>query len=186
MNLPGGLPDLSKPPSAEQLAQSMEQITSIFSSPQFKEMLSDPAKMETSLETLRVSLLKALEEMEKGDNPMMTIMLAQIKSQVGAAFPGGWDGLKAIVIDPAQWKEMTGGLIDAMRSLGEADLKSLMDQAMAAATGGLPELGGPGAGGAGGLGGGFPSVGRSMLGDPLGGDTAGTLAGLDDLSEGED
>lgn len=165
----------------------MEQITSLLSSPQFKDMMADPAKMEASLETLRLALLGALEEMEKGDNPMMTLMLGQIKGQVGAAFPGGWDGLKAMIGDAAQWKQMTGGLMDVMSSLGEDDLKSIMDQAMGAAAGGMPGLGGaPGAGAAGGLGGGFPGLGGNTLGDALGGDVAGTLAGLDDLSEGED
>lgn len=164
----------------------MEQITSLLSSPQFKEMMANPAKMEASLETMRVSLLSALEEMEKGDNPMMTMMLGQIKSQVGAAFPGGWDGLKAMIGDAAQWKAMTSGLVDAMKSLGEEDLKTLMNQAMGAAAGGLPGLGGSAGGAAtGGMEQGFPGMGGNTLGDALHGDASGTLAGLDDLSEGE-
>jgi len=142
--------------------------------------------MEASLETMRVSLLGSLEEMEKSDNPMMTMMLEQIKSQVGTAFPGGWDGLKAMIGDAAQWKQMTRGLVDAMRSLGEEDLKTIMNQVMGAAAGGLPGLGGPAGGAAtGGMGSGFPGMGGNTLGDALGGDAPGTLAGLDDLSEGE-
>jgi len=164
----------------------MEQITSLLSSPQFKEIMANPAKMEASLENIRMSLLSALEEMEKGDNPMMTMMLGQIKSQVGTAFPGGWDGLKAMISDAAQWKAMTSGLVDAMRSLGEEDLKTLMNQAMGAAAGGLPGLGGSAGGAAtGGMEAGFPGMGGNTLGDALHGDASDTLAGLDDLSEGE-
>jgi len=143
--------------------------------------------MEASLETMRQSLLNALEEMEKSDNAMMTMMLEQIKSQVVTAFPGGWEGLKAMITDPALWKEMTGGLVDAMRSLGEEDLKVIMNQAIGAAGSSLPGLGGSaGSAAAGRLGEGFPNIGGSTLGDALGGDAPGTLAGLDDLSEGED
>merc|ERR1719232_172003 len=60
MDLPG-MPDLSKPPSAEQMQQGMEQLTSMLSSPQFKDMLSDPTKMEEALESMRKSLLTTLE-----------------------------------------------------------------------------------------------------------------------------
>lgn len=115
--LPGGMPDMSQPPSPEQLQQSMEQFTSLLSSPQFKEMMNDPAKMESSLETMRVSLVSALEEMEKGDNPMMAMMMDQMKGQLAQSFPGGWDGLKELIEDPEKWKEMMGGLVDVMKSL---------------------------------------------------------------------
>mmetsp|Transcript_43046 Transcript_43046/g.77382 ORF Transcript_43046/g.77382 Transcript_43046/m.77382 type:complete len:210 (-) Transcript_43046:88-717(-) len=128
MNLPGGMPDLSQPPNPEQIAQSMEQFTSLLSSPQFKEMMANPAKMEESLETLRIALLGALEEMEKGDNPMMKMMMEQMKVQLAQAFPGGWDGLKAMIEDADQWKEMMGGLVDVLKSLGEEDLNNIMSQ----------------------------------------------------------
>lgn len=183
MNLPGGMPDLNSPPSPEQLQQSMEQMTALLSSPQFKEMLNDPAKLEESLETMRQSLLGVLEEMEKGDNPMMKMMMEQMKQQMASSFPGGWDGMKAMVTDQAKWKEMMGGLVDLMKSLGEEDLNAIMGQ-MAGMGGGMPGMGGMG-GGMPGMGG-LPGMGGSTLGDALGGDSAGTLAGLDDLSEGED
>lgn len=144
--------------------------------------MDDPAKMEASLETMRTSLLSALEEMEKGDNPMMTMMMEQMKGQLAQAFPGGWDGLKQLIEDPDQWKEMMGGLMEVMKSLGEEDLGKLMSQMAGAGMGGggMPGMGGGMPSGMGGMGGGNP------FGDALGGDTAGTLAGLDDLSEGED
>mmetsp|Transcript_38677 Transcript_38677/g.67870 ORF Transcript_38677/g.67870 Transcript_38677/m.67870 type:complete len:189 (+) Transcript_38677:1090-1656(+) len=181
MNLPGGMPDLSQPPNPEQIAQSMEQFTSLLSSPQFKEMMANPAKMEESLETLRIALLGALEEMEKGDNPMMKMMMEQMKVQLAQAFPGGWDGLKAMIEDADQWKEMMGGLVDVLKSLGEEDLNNIMSQM--AGMGGMGGGGMPGMGGMGGMGGGMPGMGGNSA---FGGDTTGTLAGLDDLSEGED
>ncbi|KAL7429699.1 hypothetical protein ACHAXH_001237 [Discostella pseudostelligera] len=190
MNLPSGagsdsagkmLNDLmsQQPPSPEQIQQSMEQFTSLLSSPQFKEMLNDPAKLEASLETMRNSLLSALEEMEKGDNPMMKIMLEQMKSQLAQSFPGGWDGLKELIEDADKWKEMMGGLMDVMKSLGDEDWSKIMSQMMMGGMGG--GMGGMGMGDMmSGMGGG------NTLGDAFGGDTSGTLAGLDDLSEGED
>ena len=171
---------MSKPPSPQQIQQSMEQFSSLLSSPQFKEMMNDPSKMEAQLETMRTSILSALDEMEKGDNPMIIMMLEQMKSQLAQSFPGGWDGLKELIEDADKWKEMMGGLIDVMKSLGEDDLNNIMQQMMAA--GGMAGGGGgmpPGMGGFGG---------DSTFGDAFGGDgdTTGTLAGLDDLSEGED
>ena len=170
----------------------MEQFTSLLSSPQFKEMLADPSKMEAQLETMRLSLVSALDEMEKGDNPMMKMMLEQMKGQLAGSFPGGWDGLRGMINDADKWKEMMGGLIDVIKSLGEEDLGMIMQQMMAAGAGGgaMGGMGGglPGMGGMGGAGGmgGMPGMGGgSTLGDALG-DAAGTLAGLDDLSEGED
>eukprot|EP00578_Thalassiosira_sp_NH16_P001285 CAMPEP_0181134066 /NCGR_PEP_ID=MMETSP1071-20121207/31878_1 /TAXON_ID=35127 /ORGANISM="Thalassiosira sp., Strain NH16" /LENGTH=217 /DNA_ID=CAMNT_0023220537 /DNA_START=161 /DNA_END=811 /DNA_ORIENTATION=+ len=131
MNLPGGgMPDMSQPPSPEQLQQSMEQFTSLLSSPQFKEMLADPSKMEAQLETMRLSLVSALDEMEKGDNPMMKMMLEQMKGQLAGSFPGGWDGLRGMINDADKWKEMMGGLIDVIKSLGEEDLGMIMQQMM--------------------------------------------------------
>ena len=73
-------------------------------------MMNDPSKMEAQLETMRTSILSALDEMEKGDNPMMTMMLEQMKSQLAQSFPGGWDGLKELIEDADKWKEMMGGL----------------------------------------------------------------------------
>jgi len=181
------MPDLSQPPDMAQLAQSMEQITALLSSPQFKEIMNDPSKLEASLETMRLSLLGALEEMEKGDNAMMKMMMEQMKVQLAGSFPGGWDGLKGMIEDAEQWKEMMGGLVEVVKGLGEEDLNNIMSQ-MAGAAG----MGGgmPGMGGMGGMGGGLPGMpgmGGSTLGDALGGgDASGTLAGLDDLSEGED
>ncbi len=167
-----------QPPSPEQIQQSMEQFMSLLSSPQFKEMLNDPSKMEASLETMRQSLLSALEEMEKGDNPMMKIMLEQMKSQLAQSYPGGWDGLKELIMDADKWKEMMGGLMDVMKSLGDEDWSKIMSQMMMG-------------GGGGGMGGSMGDMlsgmgGGNTLGDAFGGDTSGTLAGLDDLSEGED
>mmetsp|Transcript_13073 Transcript_13073/g.23711 ORF Transcript_13073/g.23711 Transcript_13073/m.23711 type:complete len:271 (+) Transcript_13073:142-954(+) len=198
MNLPGGMPDLSQPPDMAQIAQSMEQITALLSSPQFKEIMNDPAKLEASLETMRLSLLGALEEMENGDNAMMKMMMEQMKVQLAGAFPGGWDGLKGMIEDAEQWKEMMGGLVEVVKGLGEEDLKNIMSQMAGAAGmggmagGGMPGMGGMGGGmaGMGGMGGGLPGMpgmGGNTLGDALGGgDASGTLAGLDDLSEGED
>lgn len=145
--------------------------------------------MEASLETMRISLLGALEEMEKGDNPMMVMMMEQMKSQLAGAFPGGWDGLKELINDAEKWKEMMGGLVDVLKSLGEEDLNAMMSQM--ASMGGMGGGGMPGMGGLpgmGGMGGGMPGMGGNTLGgaDMFGGDTSGTLAGLDDLSEGED
>lgn len=178
MNLgPNGLPDMSNPPTPQQLQQSMEQFTSLLSSPQFKEMMNDPTKMEAQLETMRTSLLNTLTEMEKGDNPMMTMMLNQMKTQLAQSFPGGWDGVKELIEDKTKWKEMCNGLIDVMKNLSDDDLKNIMGQ-----------MGG--AAGMGGMGGGMPGMGGfggdSSFGDAFGGDVSGTLAGLDDLSEGED
>ena len=145
-------------------------------------MLSDPSKMEEQLETMRISLLGAIEEMEKGDNPMMSMMMEQMKQQMSQSFPGGWDGLKELISDADKWKEMMGGLMDVMKSLGEEDIGNIMSQ-MAGAAGGAGGMGGlPGMGGMG-----MPGMGGNTLGDTLGGgDISGTLAGLDDLSEGED
>lgn len=174
------MPDFSKPPSPDQLAKSMEQFTALLSSPQIKEMMNDPEKMETQLETMRQSLLGALEEIEKGGNPMMTMMMEQMKQQLAASYPGGWDGLKEMIEDADKWKEMMGGIVEVMKSLNEEDLNSIMSQ-MAGAAGGMPGMGSmPG------MGGGMPGMGGNTLGDALGGDSSGTLAGLDDLSEGED
>jgi len=181
----GGMPDMSSPPSPEQIQQSMEQFTSLLASPQFKEIMNDPTKLAGALETMRTSLQNALEEMEKGDNAMMKIMMEQMKSQLAQAFPGGWDGLKELIDDKDKWAEMMGGLVDVLKSLGEEDLNAIMGQMAGAA--GMGGMGGgmPGMGGMGGMGG-MPGMGGNTLGDALGGDIAGTLAGLDDLSEGED
>jgi len=179
MNLgPNGLPDMSNPPTPQQLQQSMEQFTSLLSSPQFKEMMNDPTKMEAQLETMRTSLLNTLAEMEKGDNPMMTMMLNQLKTQLAQSFPGGWDGVKELIEDKMKWKEMCNGLIDVMKNLSDDDLKNIMGQ-----MGGAAGMGGMGGGMPGGMGG---FGGDSSFGDAFGGDVSGTLAGLDDLSEGED
>ena len=78
-NLPwfgaGGLLDPSKPPGPEDIRRLMEQATSLLSSPQFEEMMADPAKMEEGLEKMRTMLLSALAEMENGNNPMVTMMM---------------------------------------------------------------------------------------------------------------
>jgi hypothetical protein len=63
---------------------------------------------------------------------------------------------------------MAGAIVKAMRSLGEEDIHKIMAQI--AATGGM---------GSGMLGG----KGCATWGDALGGNNAGMLAGLDDLSE---
>ena len=69
---------------------------------------------------------------------------------------------KQLIEDLDQWREMVGAMVKAMRSSGEV--------AQMAATGGL---------GSGMLGG----KGCATLGDAFGGNNAGMLAGLDDLSE---
>lgn len=109
--------------------------------------------------------------MENGDNPMMKMMMEQMKSQMAAAFPGGWDGMKEIVTNQEKWKEMMGGLVEVVKGMGEEDFQMIMNQM----------------GGAAGMGGGMgmPS-GMGGMGMPGLDDAAGTLAGLDDLSEGED
>ena len=166
MGMPGG----GAPPSPEEMQKSMEQFSSMLSSPQFKEMLNDPEKLDVQLETMRQSLLGALQEMEKGDNPMMKMMMEQMKQQLASSFPGGWDGLKAMIEDQAQWKEMMGGLVEVVKNMGEEEWAQIMGQM----GGDMPGMGGgmPGMGGMGGMGG-MPGL----------GDTAGTLAGLDDLAE---
>jgi len=180
MNLPGmggagggSLSDMlnQPPPGPEQIQQTMEQMMSLLSSPQVREMMNDPAKMEASLEAMRTSLLSALNEMENGDNVMVRMMLEQMKGQVGEAFPGGWEGLRELIEDPEKWRMMMGGMMDAMRSLGEEDIGKIMSQ-IASMSGGMP-----------GMGGGVPGMGGGFLGDAFGDDDAGTLAGLDDLSE---
>eukprot|EP00577_Skeletonema_sp_RCC1716_P000272 CAMPEP_0113388818 /NCGR_PEP_ID=MMETSP0013_2-20120614/9285_1 /TAXON_ID=2843 ORGANISM="Skeletonema costatum, Strain 1716" /NCGR_SAMPLE_ID=MMETSP0013_2 /ASSEMBLY_ACC=CAM_ASM_000158 /LENGTH=241 /DNA_ID=CAMNT_0000271831 /DNA_START=78 /DNA_END=803 /DNA_ORIENTATION=+ /assembly_acc=CAM_ASM_000158 len=176
-NIPG-MPDLSQPPSPEQLEQSMQQMQSLLSSPQFKEMLNDPSKMEEQLEVMRQALLSALNEMENGDNPMMKMMMEQMKSQMAGAFPGGWDGMKEIVTNQEKWKEMMGGLVEVVKGMGEEDFQMIMNQMSGAAMGG-GGMGGMGMPpGMGGMGGGMGMPGLD--------DASGTLAGLDDLSEGED
>lgn len=55
--------------------------------------------MEEQLENARVNLLKLLSDLENGEgelggNPMMKMMMDQMKEQVGQMYPGGWDGLK--------------------------------------------------------------------------------------------
>ena len=92
-NVPG-MPDLSQPPTPEQIQSSFAQFQNLFNSPQFQSILNDPTKMEEQIENLRQNLLSSLNEMEKGENPMMKMMMEQMKSQMGAIFPGGWDGLK--------------------------------------------------------------------------------------------
>eukprot|EP00956_Cyclotella_meneghiniana_P012537 scaffold17839_cov72-Cyclotella_meneghiniana.AAC.4 len=128
-----GMPDLSQPPSPEQMQQSMAQFQSLLSSPQFQSILNDPQKLD--------------EQME-------------VKSQVASSFPGGWDGIKALIEDEAKFKEMARGFVDVVKGLGEEDWSSIMSQM-----------------GAAGMGGGMPGMGLPGM------DTANTLAGLDDLSE---
>ena len=121
---------------------------------------------------MRQALLSALNELESSDNsnPMMKLMMEQMKQQMATSFPGGWDGMKEIVQNEEKWKEMMGGLVDVVKGLGEEEMKMIMSQ-----------LGGAGMGG----GMGMPS-GMGMGGMPGFDDASGTLAGLDDLSEGED
>jgi hypothetical protein len=165
------MPDLSQPPSPEQLEQSIQQFQSLLSSPQFKEILNDPIKLEEQLETMRQALLSALEEMENGDNPMMKMMMGQMKSQMASVFPGGWDGMKELVMNQEKWKEMMGGLVEVVKGMGEEDFQMIMNQMSgAAAMGGMGGMGMP----------------PGMGGMPGLDDASGTLAGLDDLSEGED
>ncbi len=144
MNLPGmgSLSDVlnQPPPGPEQIQQTMEQMMSLLSSPQVREMMNDPAKMEASLEAMRASLLSALNEMENGENVMMRMMLEQMKGQVGQSFPGGWEGLRELIEDPEKWRMMMGAMVDAMRSLGEEDIGKIMSQ-IASMGGGMPETG---------------------------------------------
>lgn len=174
-----GMPDLSQPPSPQQLQQSMEQFQQLLSSPQFKEMLNDPTKLDEQLETMRQALLSTLKEMEKGDNPMMSMMMEQMKVQMAGVFPGGWDGMMELVNSQEKWKEMMNGLVEIVKGMGEDDFQQIMNQMSGAAAmggmGGMPGMGDMGSGGMPGL---------SGLG--MDNDTSGTLAGLDDLSEGED
>lgn len=141
--------------------------------------MENPTKMDETLETMRTSIMAALNEMENGDNVMVKMMLNQMKEQVGQSFPGGWDGLKQLIEDPEQWREMTSALVEAMRNLGENDIKNIMAQM--AAMGGAAGGGGIGGGMPGGQGGMGMGMGGPTLGDTF--DDAGTLAGLDDLSE---
>ncbi len=94
-----GLPDLSAPPSPEQLQQSMAQFQALLASPQFQAILNDPSKLEEQLENARQNVLKLLHDLENGEgelggNPMMKMMMEQMKGQVAEVYPGGWDGLK--------------------------------------------------------------------------------------------
>lgn len=155
-----GMPDLSQPPSPEQMQQSMAQFQALLSSPQFQSILNDPQKLDEQVEVMRQAILNSIKEMEKGDNPMMTMMMEQVKSQVASSFPGGWDGIKALIEDEAKWKEMVGGFVEVMKGMGEEDWNQIMNQMGGAA-----------------LGGGMPGMGLPGM------DTANTLAGLDELSE---
>jgi hypothetical protein len=181
--MPDNISDLlnnQSPPGPEQIQQTIEQFANLLTSPQVQEMMANPAKMTETLETMRTSIMAALNEMENGDNVMVKMMLNQMKEQVGQSFPGGWEGLKQLIEDPEQWREMTSALVEAMRNLGEDDIKNIMAQ--------MAAMGGAGMmGGGGGIGGGMPGgiggmgMGGATLGDTY--DDAGTLAGLDDLSE---
>lgn len=144
--------------------------------------------MEEQLENARVNLLKLLSDLENGEgelggNPMMKMMMDQMKEQVGQMYPGGWDGLKELVENEEKWKVTMSGFIDVIKSMGDEDWSSIMNGmgGMGGMGGGMPGMGGMG---------GFPGMGAgaagSTLGDAFGGDSAGTLAGLDELSEGED
>lgn len=182
LNMPDNISDLlnnQSPPGPEQIQQTIEQFANLLTSPQVQEMMANPAKMTETLETMRTSIMAALNEMENGDNVMVKMMLNQMKEQVGQSFPGGWEGLKQLIEDPEQWREMTSALVEAMRNLGEDDIKNIMAQ--------MAAMGGAGMMGGGGIGGGMPGgiggmgMGGATLGDTY--DDAGTLAGLDDLSE---
>lgn len=155
-----GMPDLSQPPSPEQMQQSMAQFQTLLSSPQFQSILNDPQKLDEQMDVIRQAILNSIKEMEKGDNPMMTMMMEQVKSQVAGSFPGGWDGIKALIEDEAKFKEMAKGFVDVVKGLEEEDWSSIMSQM-----------------GAAGMGGGMPGMGLPGM------DMANTLAGLDDLSE---
>ncbi|KAL7466898.1 hypothetical protein ACHAXS_007172 [Conticribra weissflogii] len=98
-----GLPDLSAPPSPEQLQQSMAQFQALLASPQFQAILNDPSKLEEQLENARQNVLKLLHDLENGEgelggNPMMKMMMEQMKGQVAEVYPGGWDGLKGRLV----------------------------------------------------------------------------------------
>lgn len=155
-----GMPDLSQPPSPEQMQQSMAQFQALLSSPQFQSILNDPQKLDEQMEVMRQAILKSIQEMEKGDNPMMVMMMEQVKSQVASSFPGGWDGIKALIEDEAKWKEMMSGFVEVMKGMGEDDWNKIMSQ--------MGDVG---------MSGGMPGMGLSGM------DTANTLAGLDELSE---
>ena len=155
-----GMPDLSQPPSPEQMQQSMAQFQALLSSPQFQSILNDPQKLDEQIEAMRQAILNSIKEMEKGENPMMTMMMEQVKSQVASSFPGGWDGIKALIEDEAKWKEMMGGFVEVMKGMGEEDWNKIMSQM-----------------GAAGMGGGMPGMGLPGM------DAGNTLAGLDELSE---
>ena len=72
-----------------------------------------------------------------------------MKVQVAQAFPGGWEELKGTVKDPERWKEMTGGLVDALRSLGGGPQQSHQPGGQRGHRGGgLPGMGMGGVGGA--------------------------------------
>ena len=85
-----------------------------------------------------------------------------------------------LVENEEKWKVTMSGFIDVIKSMGDEDWSSIMN-GMGGMGGGMPGMGGMG---------GFPGMGAgaagSTLGDAFGGDSAGTLAGLDELSEGED
>jgi len=125
--------------------------------------------MEEQLETMRQALLSALSEMENGDNPMMKMMMEQMKNQMAGAFPGGWDGMMEFVKSQEKWKEMMNGLMEVVKGMGEEDFQQIMNQMMAASGAGMGDLMG---------GGGMPGLSGMGLDDETG-----TLAGLDDLSE---
>ena len=72
--------------------------------------------------------------------------------------------MRELIEDPEKWRMMMGGMMDAMRSLGEEDIGKIMSQIAS-------------------MGGGMPGMGGGTFGDAFGDDDAGTLAGLDDLSE---
>jgi hypothetical protein len=142
LNIPDNISDLlnnRSPTGPEQIQQTLEQLASLCTSPQVQEIIANPAKMDKILDTMRPSIMTALNEMENSNNVMIKTFLNQMKEQESLELEGGWEALKQSIEDPEQWREMTSEFVEVMRNSGEDDRKDIMAQmsAMRGAGGGM-------------------------------------------------
>jgi hypothetical protein len=128
LNIPDNISDLlnnRSPTGPEQIQQTIDQFANIWTSPQVQEIMANPAKMDERLETMRLSIKTALNEMENSNNVMIKMSLNQMKEQ-GQSLEGGWEALKQLINDPEQWREMTSELVEDMRNSGGKNIMAQM------------------------------------------------------------
>jgi CHASE3 domain sensor protein len=124
LNIPDNISDLlnnRSPTGPEQIQQTFEQLASLCTSPQVQDIIANPAKMDEILDTMRPSIMTALNEMENSNNVMIKMFLNQMKEQESLELEGGWEALKQSIEDPEQWREMTSEFVaqmSAMRGAG--------------------------------------------------------------------